>query len=272
MSRFGGYEDCPFVTEFYDEVYTPERFESARLGLDFYLHHARSIEGKVLELGCGTGRVLIPIAAAGRPIVGLDLSEHMLARCWEKLQKQPGEVQARVRLAQGSMTDFEVDEVFDLAIIPFRPFQHLVSVEEHLGCLRSTNRHLRMGGRLIFDVFQVDPRRISYHPDFAKETEHFPETEMSDGRRLRRTGRTVAFHRTEQYNDMEMIYYVTHPDGRAERFVQAFPFRYFFRYEVEHLLARCGFRMIEVFGNFDRSPLMDDSQNMIFVAEKCEDP
>jgi hypothetical protein len=53
--------------------------------------------------------------------------------------------------------------------------------------------------------------------------------------------------------------------------VYAFPYRYFFRYEVEHLLVRCGFRVVELFGNFDKSPLVDDSPEMIFVAEKCEE-
>jgi hypothetical protein len=64
-----------------------------------------------------------------------------------------------------------------------------------------------------------------------------------------------------------MIYTVTHPDGQKERHVFAFTIRYFFRYEVEHLLARCGFRVSAVYGNFDRSPLQDASPEMIFVAE-----
>jgi hypothetical protein len=58
-----------------------------------------------------------------------------------------------------------------------------------------------------------------------------------------------------------------HLDGRKERLVLAWTLRYFFRYEVEHLLARCGFRVTAVYGNFDRSPLQDDSPEMIFIAE-----
>jgi hypothetical protein len=65
---------------------------------------------------------------------------------------------------------------------------------------------------------------------------------------------------------VEIIYNVMHPDGRQERLVMAFPFRYFFRYEVEHLLARCGFKVAETYGDFDRSPLQDNSPEMIFVA------
>jgi hypothetical protein len=101
--------------------------------------------------------------------------------------------------------------------------------------------------------------------EFLKERKA-AEYEMSSGRRVRLTERVTAFHRAEQRNDVEMVYNVTHCDGREERLVMSFPFRYFFRYEVEHLLARCGFLVEELFGDFDRSRLQDHSPEMIFVA------
>ncbi len=73
-------------------------------------------------------------------------------------------------------------------------------------------------------------------------------------------------------NDVELIYYVTHADGRTERLVHAFTIRYFFRYEVEHLLARCGFRVAALYGDYERSPLRDDSPDMLFVVEKIAVP
>ena len=91
---------------------------------------------------------------------------------------------------------------------------------------------------------------------------------LPDGRRVKLTERTAAFHRAEQSNDVELIYNITHPDGHTERLVMAFTVRYFFRYEVEHLLARCGFHVVGLYGDFGGSPLRDDSPEMIFVAEK----
>jgi hypothetical protein len=90
---------------------------------------------------------------------------------------------------------------------------------------------------------------------------------MDGGRKIHLTERIAAFHRAEQCNDVEMSFEVTGPDGRKTRNVFAFTFRYFFRYEVEHLLARSGLRATELFGDFDRSPLRDESPEMIFVAE-----
>lgn len=265
-SQHGGYDDQAFVADLYDHI----PGYAGRPDQAFYLDYARAAEGKILELGCGTGRLLIPIAAAGYEITGLDLSEYMLARCRKTLANQPSEVQARTRIVRGDMTDFDLGETYALITVPFRAFQHLLPVEEQLACLQCAHRHLLPGGRLILDLFQVNLRYL-IDPESANEKQDFAGVALPGGRTLRRTHRIAGWHRAEQYNDIEMIYYVEHPDGHTERLVQAFPFRYFFRYEVEHLLARCGFGVAALFGSFDRRPLGDDSPEMIFVAAKSPD-
>jgi SAM-dependent methyltransferase len=263
VDRFGGYDDNELLAEFYD--YVPGYAD--RADRDFHISYSKSAGGKTLELGCGTGRILIPTAEAGCEIVGLDISRHMLARCREKLARASEEVDERVQLVQGSATDFKLNETFALITTPFRVFQHLISVEEQLACLRRANRHLEINGRLILDLFQVNLEYLM-SPDRENEREDFPDIELSDGRKIRRTHRVPAVHFAKQYSEAELIYHVTHPDGRQERAIQAFPFRYFFRYEVEHLLYRCGFDVEDVFGDFDRSALIDGSPEMIFVAQK----
>jgi len=252
----------PFVADYYD--YLP--VVAGRQDVEFYLSMARAQGDPILELGCGTGRVLLPLARVGHRVVGLDLSEFMLARCRAKLAEESPEVRGRARLVHGDMTNLELGERFRLITIPFRPFQHLLAVEQQLACLRGALRQLAPGGKLIVDFFQTDPRRMQ-DPAFTQESSPHPEVALPDGRRVRLAERTTAFHRAEQLNDVELIYYVTYPDGRAERLVFPFRLRYFFRYEVAHLLARCGFRVVELYGNFDRSLLEDDSPEMIFVAE-----
>jgi ubiquinone/menaquinone biosynthesis C-methylase UbiE len=211
--------------------------------------------------------VLIPAAETGATAVGLDVSPQMLARCKDRLARQPEDVRSRVSLVQASMTDFELDGEFELVIIPFRPFQHLVQVDDQIACLKHVHAHLGVGGRLVFDVFQVNLDMIT-DPGIFEEREDMPEFELPDGRKLRRCDRHVATHRSEQYNEIEIIYYITDTTGETRRLVHAFPLRYFFRYELEHMLARCGFHVVDVFGDFDRSPLDDKSPEMIFIAEK----
>jgi len=89
---------------------------------------------------------------------------------------------------------------------------------------------------------------------------------MADGRTMRRMFRVTAKHPAQQTNDVELIYYVTGSGGTATRMVQAFPMRYYFRFELEHLLARAGFEIAEFFGNFDKSAFTDSSPEMIVVA------
>ena len=266
MSKFSGYEDKPFIAELYD--YVP--FYTNRPDLDFYLDFAGLTAGSVLELGCGTGRILIPTAAAGYEITGLDFSDHMLARCRQKLEDQVPEVQNRTRLVKGHMAGFDLAETFSLVTGPFRVFQHLISTEEQLSCLRCVNNHMEMGGKFVFDLSRAHFRLIKNDVS-SEETVDFSDRELPNGCKMRRTHRFMATHLTEQYNDIEFIYYLTYPDGKEERLIQAFPFRHFFRYEVEHLLARCGYDVMQVFGNFDKSPLGDNSPEMIFVAEKVKE-
>ena len=263
MNKYGSYKDNSVLAELYDLV--PGYI--GRPDSNFYQQYATATTGRILELGCGTGRVLLPIAESGCRITGLDSSEHMLAQCQRKLNSRAKDVQDRVRLVQGDMTRFALDDVYHLTIIPFRAFQHLIAVDDQLSCLRHINRHLAIKAKLILDVFQVDLERVN-NPRFMEEMEDVAEYELPDGRRLRRAHRVTGFHPVEQYNEVELIYYLTNTDGSTERIVHAFPFRYFFRYEMQYLLERCGFELIDLFGDFDKSQLSSDSPEMVFVAEK----
>ena len=263
-STFGGYEEYRFVAEFYDEVYGRIRNKD----IDLYVQYSKLTAGRTLELGCGTGRVLLPTAISGCDITGLDLSPHMLAKCQAKLNEQPSDVQARVRIIQGNMTSFVTGEQYSLVTTPFRAFQHLISVEQQQSCLGCIRQHLIPGGLWILDLFNPFPPALVDDPRYRAEREDFPKTQLSDGRTLRVTTRTTAFHRNLQYNEVELIYYVSHPEGKTERFVHAFPIRYFFRYEIEHLLNLCGFTVVDLFGDFAKSAFSDSSPEMIFVAKK----
>ena len=251
-----------FIADYYDE----SPIVKGRLqDVAFYRNAARDFGDPILELGCGTGRITMALAEAGKRITGLDLSGRMLERAVQKRAALRVEARERVHLVQGDMVRFDLGEKFRLVIIPFRPFQHLLEVRQQMDCLECVRKHLAPGGRLILDVFQTDAERM-HDPVHMREVP-LTEYETADGRRVRICERVAAFHRAEQRNDVEMIFYITHRDGRQERQVFAWPLRYFFRFEVEHLLARCGFKVAARYGDFDRSPIRDDSPEMIFVAE-----
>ena len=251
-----------FIADYYDE----SPVVKGRLqDVAFYRDAAREYGDPILELGCGTGRISMALAEAGKRITGLDLSERMLERAVQKRAALHVEARERVHLIQGDMAKFDLGEKFRLVIIPFRPFQHLLEVQQQVECLGCVRKHLAPGGRLILDVFQTDAERM--HDPIHQREAVVAEYRSHDGREVRISERVTAFHRAEQRNDVEMIFSIGHPGGRKERLVFAWTLRYFFRYEIEHLLARCGFKVTALYGNFDRTPVRDDSPEMIFVAQ-----
>ncbi len=252
-----------FIADYYDES---PIVKGRTQDVAFYRSAARDFGDPVLELGCGTGRITMALAEAGKRITGLDLSERMLERAVKKRGALRVEARERVHLVQGNMAGFDLGEKFRLVIIPFRPFQHLLEVHQQINCLECVRKHLAPGGRLVLDVFQTDAERM-HDPVHMREVQ-VTEYSTQDGRRVKISERVAAFHRAEQINDVEMIFSIKHKGGREERLVFAWPLRYFFRYEVEHLLARCGFKVIAEYGNFDRTAIQDDSPEMIFVAER----
>jgi len=260
------YDAITSIAEFYDATLVYQE----RKDVEFYVAEARTSGSPVLELGCGTGRVLLPTARAGLEITGLDASANMLARCRAKLDAEPGAVRARAVLVRGDLAGFDLGRQFVLITVPFRPFQHLLTVEQQLGCLRSARRHLAPRGRLIFDVFHVDPSSV-YDKAWMEEKEDAPATRLADGRIVRRTVRIAGFHRAAQINDVEFCWYVTHTNGRREEIRWRTALRYSYRFELEHLLARAGLNVMALYGDINRAPYGDESPDMIFVAERSED-
>jgi SAM-dependent methyltransferase len=252
------------IADLYDSV----TLYRDRPDVAFFVEEARAAGGPVLEVGCGTGRVLIPTARAGVEIVGLDLSSHMLQVCRDRLAREPEDVLSHVRLVQADMRNFGLARTFALVSMPFRPFQHLTTVEDQLSCLASIHRHLESGGRLVLDLFNPSLEAL-VQDNLGREAGEEPEFTTPDGRRVTRWHKIVSRDGFQQVNQVELIYYVTHPDGRTERLVHAFPMRYLFRFEAEHLLVRSGFEVEALYAADERNPSgSTDPGDLIFVARK----
>ncbi len=252
------------AAEYYD--YVPEY--EGRTDVQFFVDLALESGGPVLEVGCGTGRILLPTARAGVEITGLDLSQGMLSVLRRRLAAEPLDVQARVRLVRGDMRAFDLGQQFALVTIPFRPFQHLTTVEDEMACLAAIHRHLMPAGRLVLDLFNPSIPLLANDARF-QESEPGDEVKLPDGRRFHRTWRILDRNYFTQVQQVEMVYYVTHPDGRQERSAHAFPLRWLFRYEAEHLLARCGFEVEHLYSGYDKRKYGSEYPGeLIFVARK----
>jgi SAM-dependent methyltransferase len=265
MAKQADPEAYRYTAEFYDHL-LPYR---ERPDVAFYIAAAREWGGPVLEVGCGTGRVLIPTARAGITITGLDLSAAMLDICRRRLAEEPQGVREQTRLVTADMRDFDLGQTFTLVTLPFRPFQHLLTVGDQIACLQAVHRHLAPGGHLILDIFNPSMKALTERA-IGEEFGAEPLVTMPDGRQVIRRHRIVEHDLYHQINHVELIYYVTHVDGREERLVHAFPMRYLFRYEAEHLLARAGFIVEALYADYERRPYgAEYPGELIFVARKA---
>jgi hypothetical protein len=166
------------------------------------------------------------------------------------------------------MRHFEVARTFSLVTLPFRPFQHLTTVEDQLACLDCIRRALAKGGKLILDIFNPSLEALA-RQNTGEEMADEPEFSMPDGRRVIRRHKVASKDLFNQIIHTELIHYVTHPDGRQERLVQAFPMRYLFRFEAEHLLTRAGFEVEQVYADYDKSPYGSKYPgDLVFIARK----
>jgi ubiquinone/menaquinone biosynthesis C-methylase UbiE len=216
----------------------------------FYLALARESGGPVLELGCGTGRILLPMAQEGIPCVGLDASRDMLDVLRSK--RPPPSLE----LVHAAMESFDLGaRRFALITIPFRAFSHLLEVPTQLAALACIRRHLAPGGRLALDVF--DPKLASLAR--AEEPEALAVTAATPRGRLERHDR-VSRDAARQVLTLRMRFVAEAPEDCGEGELQL---RWFHRYELEHLLARAGFTIEALYGGFDRRPWAPGGETVV---------
>jgi ubiquinone/menaquinone biosynthesis C-methylase UbiE len=256
------------IAEFYAQTY--DRSVPDWPGeIDFYQEMAAEVKlrnGNVLEIACGTGRVAIRLAGIGVNIVGLDLSPQMLEVAREKSQGLEN-----IRWVHGDMRSFELDESFDLALIPGHAFQNLTTPQDQVACLECIKRHLHPGGRLIV---HLDHQDFTWLGDLLRDKgSRFETAEQFKhpvSGHLVCTFRAWSFEPASQTAICQTAWEEVGDDGQTFNRWQTEPVRLHcvFRFEMEHLLARVGFNIEKVYGDFFRQPLQDQSPGMIWVARR----
>ncbi len=143
---------------FYSDARLYDRlFPGGRPAVDLYRAEAVRQGGSVLELACGTGRKLLPIASDGYPCTGLELSPAMLTEA----RRKAGELALDVDWVQGDMREFDLGRRFDLVFVAANSLLHLHEAADLVSCFRSVRAHLAPGARFVFDVFNPSVRMLA---------------------------------------------------------------------------------------------------------------
>jgi SAM-dependent methyltransferase len=250
----------PEPTPFDDGDLFDVLFHDLRYGLDYYFDLARQADGPVLDVACGTGRVLIPLLQAGVDVEGVDLFAPML----ERLQRKVQPLGFQPHLHQADMRAFQIPRRFALVIIPFNSFVHNLTSAAQIETLRCCREHLLPGGLLAFDAFFPGVEYLSQPQNIRvleMETPH-PATGLPI-----RIFDTRTFDRIAQIqhsvNDLEEL----DAHGQvATTHRSATSIRWIFKSEMELLLHLAGFARWEIYGDFDRRPLERETDAMIVQA------
>jgi ubiquinone/menaquinone biosynthesis C-methylase UbiE len=235
--------------------------------IDFYQRLAAEVRSRaeaVLEIACGTGRVAIRLAQGGTHVTGIDRSGAML-----NVARHKSAGLSNARWVQADMRSFDLDATFGLAIIPGHSFQHMLTPDDQMACLACIRRHLTPGGVL---VLHLDHQDVAWLGELctgqggvltlAQEVAH-PRT----GRRVR-VSRAWSYERSTQTASLTTVWEEIDADGAVVDRWQRGPvlLHCVFRFEMGHLLARAGFEVVAVYGDFGRGPLTDESSEMIWAA------
>jgi SAM-dependent methyltransferase len=224
--------------------------------LEFYIEEACRAGGPVLELGCGTGRILLAAAEAGAEVVGIDRSPAMLEVLRSKLAALPDEARKRVEALEADMRSLDLGRRFARVFIPYRAFLHLLNDGEQRLALQCIHRHLAPDGQLIFNVFDPDLEIIAAHRGelggAMKRAAEFAHP---------RSGNRVILWDTRHYQleqqilDQYFIFEELDREGHSQqRTFSRLILRYVHRFEMQHLLELCGFEVVALFGDFRRGP------------------
>lgn len=243
-----------YVARFYDAVY--QKVLSGE-DLHYYLKKISEISGPVLELGVGTGRIFKKALKSEADIYGVDASKNMIEVLKKKINTKFHD-----RLWVQDARNLKLIKKFDLVIAPFRMFSHLIRVEDQIKTINGIGNHLNHGGRFIFDLYipnlEIILNGFDNHLDFDGEYE--------TGKTLKRyiTAKTDAIN---QITRVKMTFEWME-NGKTIKKDWNFQMRFFYRYELEHLVFRSKLELVNIYGDFFENPLNSNSKEFVIVCKR----
>ncbi|MFN2303271.1 MAG: class I SAM-dependent methyltransferase [Anaerolineales bacterium] len=258
-----GSEDTDLVVRYYDIAFGIHgEYEDT-----WYLNKVKQYGGPVLDLACGTGRMAMMIAKAGFNVMGLDKSEGMLNQFKRTLGQQPSEIRDRITIEEQDMKNFSLGRKFN-TIMCCDAFFHNLTISDEIACLGCVAGHLTANGGFVFNLPNPNCEFI------IKSAQSGGKTFERRGKYpLKETGEILVVEEAQDADPFEQIITTTlrftifDVDGHQNMLgLSSWKTRYLFRYEIIHLLYRCGLNIKSLVGDYQEGPVREDSQ-LIFESQ-----
>ena len=257
------------LSELYD-AWHPDRSALPKAWGDdreLYAGLAGELGHPVLELGIGTGRVARYLAWQGVDVVGLDLSRAMIERARANMEELSVGIRARITIVEGDMRSFDLGTIFPLAICPFTAFQHLLTVEDQMQALRRIREHLAPSGHFVLDLF--DPRLELCAPSAGAIPRSHQVVHPTAGRTWlvveecrRNAPEEQLFHADWRFVELD-------ENGKVlDQYHDRLTLRWSYRFEMQHLLERSGFTIVDLWSDYQRSPFTY-GQRQVWLVRKA---
>ncbi len=222
----------------------------------FYQRQARAAEGPVLELGCGSGRLTIPMGEAGAEVVGLDPEQAML----DAARAKAAAAGVAIELVQGDAREFDLGRKFGLVIFPNNSMSHLLERKDVESCFRCVREHLKPGGRFVLDLFTPMGKFLFRDPN---QRYQIGEWEDPDG-----SGR-IVMEEAGWYDPAAQVkhsvcYYRRQETG--EEWQVTLDLRMFYPQEIDALVEYNGFRIEHKYGDFEEAEFGLGSGKQVIVC------
>jgi SAM-dependent methyltransferase len=244
-----------YVARFYDVVYQQVRDAADKA---YYVNKLASCKGPSLEVGVGTGRIFCEALLRGAEVYGMDISAEMIAVLRNKLEPRQHH-----RIKQCDLVNMDLGKRFDLIIAPFRVLSHITDIDDQIRALNAVYQHLVPGGVFIFDLYVPNLKLLL---DGLPPTVDF-EGEYDPGKPLRRTTSATSDLIT-QITAVTMAF-TWEDEGQHHSHEWSFPMRFFFRYELEHLIARSKLKLEAIYGDFTESALSSSSKEFLVHCSRA---
>ena len=250
------YED-PHWGEIYDLIHGGDDVDA-----DFYLDEAMRANGPVLEVACGTGRILLRLLQHEIDAWGLDISQPMLDRLEEKARR----LSLQAKVTRGDMRDFSLSERFALIIVPFRSFLHLETAEDQLAALSCFRKHLAPNGRLALNFFA--PSAVAPVSDAGGLLLGREFLDPDSGRRFK-AWQSVNNDLENQRQTIEWVLQELSGSGEVLwRKNLSLCLRWIYKSEFESLLKAAGYSNWTVYGGFNGEPMEGEGQEMVWIVSE----